>query len=209
MELIRIVLEDLTILRDGWNDDISEARLRNEAVILRKLLCDKYLARAWQASGHKGAIRILAPDLKKVLSGVDRSKVIFAMCGGALYRDVEIALFTAIQDGEAVSEQGIEFNPYRDFTLHDFVDATTIVANGVSVSRSKLIKYFANKLGGAHFDDRRDPEDQVFAALDQTINSSTLPTIGDFDGKYMELLAMGQLLVNAPDISNWMLNPDS
>lgn len=208
MSLIDVVLDDLVILRDTWNDDdITEARLRNDSVILRKLLVDGLLGRAWHESNHKGEPRVLAPDLKSFLGDFDRIKIPFVQAGGATYRGVELSFMMVLIDTPEPPGAGYELvdgSPYRPLQLSRFVEGPSIVAAGVTAKRREVIKYVSNKLGGAHYDPNRDWNDLVFRALDGLKPEFVRGNPFGLDCRYFEMLAIGQLIVGSPDISNWI-----
>lgn len=70
---------------------------------------------------------------------------------------------------------------------------------GQIVVRRILIKYVANKLGGAHHDSKRGTshEEQLFGLLD---TARAQVKLLDKPAVYFELLAIGQSLAGASDI---------
>jgi len=210
MSVVDVVLDDLVVLRETWNDDITTPRLRTDSGILRKLLVNGVLGQAWRASNHRGEPRILAPDLKGYLGDFDRSKIIFAQAGGATYHGIELTLQMAVNGrvspGEEFSKQND--SPYRSQSLSRFTDGPTIIAGGVTVKRRVLIQYVANKLGGVHYDETRKADEGVFKALDDLPQRIVLNVAGGFDIRYYEMLAIGQLLVLSPDIAEWLAEHD-
>jgi hypothetical protein len=70
---------------------------------------------------------------------------------------------------------------------------------GKRFSRAQVVKYVANKLGGAHFDTRRGhrKEDPDFILLDKvtpTVHLLDKPAI------YFELLSIGQAVAGSHDL---------
>lgn len=205
MSIVDLALDDLALLRDTWNDDISTARLRADSGILRKLLVDGVLGRAWRASGRVREPRILAPDLKGYLGEFERRKIVLAQAGGATYRGMTLNL-NMIVEGE-VSPGGHYADgedPRRPMPLTRFVDGPTLVAGGVTIKRRELIQYVANKIGGLHYDESRKGTDTAFKALDSLPQQIVWNAAGGFDLRYYEMLAVGQLVVTSPDILDWM-----
>jgi hypothetical protein len=89
--------------------------------------------------------------------------------------------------------------PFASMGLRAFAEATCIIVRGEQVNRRRLIKYVANKLGGAHHDTKRgtDHEEHLYSLLDesrQTMQLMGKPTV------YFELLSIGQALARSPDI---------
>lgn len=199
------MLEDLALLRNTWNDDIAPARLRNDSAILRKLLIHGDLARAWRDSGRQGEPRVTAPDLKHYLGDFDRKKIVLAQAGGATYRGLTLALNMVVEGAVSPGAHYPEGeSPFKELPLSRFVDGPTIVAGGVAVKRSDLIKYVANKMGGAHFDETRKATDMAFKALDGLPQQIVWNGAGDFDIRHYEMLAIGQLVVTSAPIASWM-----
>jgi len=205
VSVIELVVDDLATLRDTWNDDITTSRLRNDSGILRKLMIDGVLGRAWKATGRRGELRVLAPDLKGYLGNFDRSKIVLAQAGGAVYRGVTLALNMVVEGDVSPggNYDGGE-SPYREQPLSRYTDGPTIVARGVTVKRRELIQYVANKLGGVHYDEKRRADDYAFRALDNLPQQIVWNDAGGFDLRYYEMLAVGQLLVQAPDVVKWL-----
>jgi hypothetical protein len=97
-----------------------------------------------------------------------------------------------------------EESPERDLSLKKFLDSACIVARGTKISRRTLIKYVANKLGGVHFDPKRDltkMEEQQFALLDEIRDERI---VADKPAIYFELLSVGQALLASPDITMFL-----
>lgn len=89
--------------------------------------------------------------------------------------------------------------PEEILSLHEFVEATCVVAEGQLISRRTLINYVANALGGAHYNTKRDRKKtgKDFSVLDRAAQNF------EFEDKnlvYFELLAIGQAIVNSRDV---------
>lgn len=76
-----------------------------------------------------------------------------------------------------------------------------MLIGGHLISRHTVIKYVANKLGGAHHDKRRgtDKENLAFVLLDKVGRDMGLRLL-DKPAVYFELLAIGQALAKSPDL---------
>jgi hypothetical protein len=209
MALVEVVTEDLVHLRDTWDDDITESRLRQDSGILRRLLIDRggTFRRAWRATGNKREPRVIAPDLKTYLGGFDRRKIVFMVAGGIVYHGIGTAVASTVEGGTPPGShlpQG--YNPLTEQRLSSFMDGPTIIAGGVTINRRELINYITNKLGGVHYDESRQADDSASRALDALpVNvvyvggNSSNP-----DLRYLEMLAVGRLLVDSPDVRSWM-----
>jgi len=82
--------------------------------------------------------------------------------------------------------------------LREFANSPAVIVRGTPIPRRTTIKYVANKLGGAHFDPRRENNDEgaMYELLDK---ASTIALLGK-PAIYFELLSAGQALANAADI---------
>lgn len=80
--------------------------------------------------------------------------------------------------------------------LSEFIAQPCVVTHGTSVSRRVVIKYIANKLGGAHYDkNRSDSAGALFRMLDKIeYRVAEKPPV------YFELLATAHALVASDDI---------
>lgn len=202
-DLLSVVREDLAYLRDEWNAEIEEPALRRASPVLRRLLVDGELQRAWKAAGFEKQPTISAVCLDATLEGVDLTHVIYSSAGGAQQQGAYVAGFL-VRDIAVSREESAKRGqepPMRQWALTDFIAAPAINAKGTVVSRRRLIKYFSNKLGGAHHDTKRgkDEEDRVFAMIDRLSRDVRLQLLGK-PMLYFELLAIGQAVANSPDV---------
>jgi hypothetical protein len=206
-ELVRVVASDLDYLAGMCSQNrVSDDDLRRCSVQLRSLLVEQNLLMAWRKFGFKGQPTIIAPRLES--EAYDLSRVWLGIAGGGTYEGITGSLIVGRVEGvngiclppkatlELPSES--ELKHHYPFKLSGFVDAWGIVVNGKTVRRSEVIKYVANRLGGAHYDERR--LEGAFVALDKAVLRL------NFFGKnpvYYELLAIAQLMANAPDIQKF------
>jgi hypothetical protein len=158
------------------------------------------LQRAWKEAGFVKGPEIVALTLAYEPLSLDR--ILFASAGGARYKGARMggAFFAKghLTPDEKTQRRGLG-PPEKRFGLRDFINSLCIAIEGALVSRRVLIKYVSNKLGGAHFDPRRDhsEEGKVFRRLDSV--GATIRVIGKQD-VYYELLSIGQALAQADDI---------
>jgi len=202
-ELLEVVVADLQFLRDDWDSSVDDHSLRRSSPVLRRLLVDNELQRAWKAAGFEKEPSIVASTLEPLARRLSTQKVRFASAGGASYGGVELR--GALMVGYAMSEE--EFKslhadgvPEKEYGLRAFIESTCIIVDGLEVPRRVLIKYIANKLGGAHFNKRRrddSGEERVYKRLDIAAEQVVL---AGKNAVYFELLSIGQALVQAPDI---------
>lgn len=205
LDRIRIVAEDLSYLRREWTQDVNDASLRISSPILRRLLVEDLLQRAWRDLGFNKQPIVRTPSLEVALRPFPINKVAFAQAGGA--KNGELVVTTVVEYGGYLSpEQAVKSfgsgmeAPDREFSLRRFVDGVCIVVDGTQISRRTLVKYIANKLGGVHLDPDRDlsnEEERKYRLLDTVrVERATAnrPSI------YYEYLSVGQALIKSPDI---------
>lgn len=201
-EALRILSEDLTYLSAECGKTVVEDEvLRRMSAILRRLLVEDHLGRAWRKVGFQRQPRILSPVLH--IEG-DKKQVVFAQAAGADYQGVEIRDVQMSRDSIPgyLAKQGRDKPVCRPLFLSEFLASTCIIVSGIEISRSDLISYFANTLGGIHLDRDREFRQQPsmknkFEALDAHFRT------GDTGGKeclYYEILSLTQTLAKSRDI---------
>jgi hypothetical protein len=203
-DLLRTVVADLIYLRQAWDQEADDDRLRRDSVVLRRLLVHKDLQTAWTKAGFgPKEPRIEASTLQPLLDTVPLDRIFFAAAGGAQYKGATVALpcFVYEMTQEEIQKMyaaGGDW-PRASFGLEAFNEAPAVVVQGTTIPRRVLLKYVSEKLGGAHHDERRDEKGEglLYALLDQvdTVLSAGKPAI------YFELLSAGQALTRSPDIA--------
>ncbi len=204
-ELVHTVASDLRYLREQWDEQVDDDSLRRSSTVLRRLLVDNELQRAWKAAGFSKEPTIAASALSLPPIPLDRIRV--ASAGGARYKGMVLSgLLTTVAGGmteaEIAADRAAGPPKEEQFGLRRFIKSPCMVAEGLEVPRRILIKYVANKLGGSHFDSRRgtDPEDKIFGRLDSI--GKTIEMVGK-NPIYFELLSIGQALAHARDIKEF------
>jgi hypothetical protein len=203
LDLIRVTAEDLRYL-DSRGDSLDESAVRRDSVVLRRLLVEGDLFRAWKAAGLAEKPRVVAPRLEYYLDHkANRRKINLGLAGGGQYFGVQAALGIINEGTEPVELDG-DINPLEfSFTLSAFTRAASIYAEGVAVSRAEVILYVANKLGGAHLSSRRrGSHAKAFSVLDRNMARFNFEGVSGLNGMnavYFELLSIGQLLGKSTD----------
>lgn len=91
--------------------------------------------------------------------------------------------------------------------ISEFLDSGFALILGTEITRKEVIRYVANKLGGAHFDaDRNRRGDDRLALLDRLAN--TYLEITDkrpLNAVYIELLSIAEYLAESSDASRFRL----
>jgi hypothetical protein len=201
LELLAAVKSDLVFLEDEWDETIDEQSLRRGSTVLRNLLVDNALGRAWRLIGQKGEPEIEAVDLTAALAGLRMDKVIFAAAGGGVSGGVQLSggmVYAEAMDEQTVKERYERRGgrpPMRLYRVSQFLSSPAIVVDGERISRHLVIKYVANKKGGAHFDFKRKKDEAAYRLLDKVTEEGYALT--DKDAVYFELLSIGQALAGS------------
>lgn len=205
-ELIRIVASDLRFLESEWDETVDDDSLRRTSPVLRRLLVDNELQRAWKAAGFDREPQIEASTLSSILAHAPLEKILFASAGGARYGGAELrGAFVAncAMSPDEIRQRYEAGIPSEVAGLRSFIEAPCVVSNGRIIPRRVVVKFISNKLGGAHHDSKRgnSTEERMFSALDRTLGTAILlekPAV------YFELLSAGQALVASGDIKRFI-----
>jgi len=207
--LIKRVVQHLRYLRDNWNDSIELEEVVRNSNVLRILLVQNALGRAWRLCGYTYPIRIQALTLTRILSEYDKDKILTAWTGGARYRGVQYALVVAFSGEKPKTDSPLTpATCQQELTLDEYRRNTCMVVRVkdgglIEINRLELINYVANKLGGTHIDFTRKsnkPLEQKFIALDEAHNYESV----DRSIILLLLLAIGQELVGSRHIQRLM-----
>ena len=90
IKILKLVYEDLEFLRYEWDQSISDSSITRSSIVLRKLLIDNLLNKAWQETGIQGTPKIKTPTLEYLFKKYDRKEIRFAQAGGAVCNGMEI-----------------------------------------------------------------------------------------------------------------------
>jgi len=203
-DLVQIVSEDLQYLKEEWNESVEDSALKRGNTVLRRLLVQNELQRAWRAVGLPSQPLIRASALKPILDEIPREKIVLAGAGGARYKGIElrgILIANYAMNKTEIKSQHEAGVPSAKMKLCDFIDAPCVVVSGELVPRRMLINYIANKLGGAHFDTKRKTDERIFALLDEArakFKFAEKPAV------YFELLSIGQAVAHCEDVSRFL-----
>jgi hypothetical protein len=197
-ELLRITANDLLFLRDEWDQSVSDDSLRRSSPVLRRLLVHNDLQRAWKAAGFEREPVIVTTDLLKNVDDVPMDTIVFASAGGALYNGVELQ-GALIAKGAPDANRKVGPPPPLEIGLRKFIESPSVIVNGHLIPRRLVVKYVANKMGGAHYDPKRtkSEEERQFVRLDRA--AADVVILGK-NAVYFELLSIGQALVASADV---------
>lgn len=203
---VAAVTDDLQMLRDTWPERVTEHKLRRDSATLRRLLVHGDLRKAWRLDGHAREARILTTNRIRDLPSEERAGMTWASEGG--FQQSGILVLSPSSSNRNI---GLDYRRDRPglVPLSRWVDGPVAVAHGTIIKRSTLVKYVANKLGGAHYDEQRGAraEEQAFAQLDRTFqvgDSGLRSTTLELSPVYAEMLAIGQAVLRSEDIGAWL-----
>ena len=199
----QIVLQDLRYLKSRWDHEIDDVSLRQSSALLRRLLVDGDLQRAWKSVGFTREPVIPHPTLAPLFRVIPSEQFLFAAAGGARYRGVEMQTAFEVRGLLSEDEQQRLVSsglPIETLGLQSFIEGTCMVVRGFPVRRRQLIKFVANKLGGAHFDRQRGntADDLAYKRLDEVVAERY--ELAEKSAVYFQLLATGQSVASAPDL---------
>lgn len=204
-EFLESVLDALDYLTEKWDQEVDDKSLRLTSPILRRLITYGDLGRAWREVGFPKEPTIIALDLKEVISNNPIRRIDFAAAGGALYKGVQLDEMVVL-DMSGPSKPVEREIPYKPLGVSAFQRSDCLLitrrypSGGMKqeiLTRGELITFFANKLGGAHYDAKRNsPKEEL---LDWFLKNGYV-MVGDKRVVYFELLSIGQSIINSPDI---------
>ena len=195
------VADDIVYLAEHWRDGAAGDELRRGSAVLRRLLVEQELLAAWGQLGIPGHPTVRSVDLELMIEG-GVGNTMAAVAGGA--RIGRHVFAGAMLEGPFDSP---EQAPKRDratheiervFRLADYVESPCAIADGETVSRREVVKYFANHLGGVHLSRKARKTEEPMVRRLQRVQG--LFQIHGLEGLHHEILAIGQATGEAPDI---------
>lgn len=192
-QLVQVVAEDLEYIRDEWNEEIDDPSLRRNSVVLRRLLVENGIQRAWKRSGFPHEPTVHASTLSDIIGSTPRDRITFASAGGARFQGAEMggALMVNYKMPDKEIRKLDKAGPRgEDIGLRRFIESPVVVIDGKEIVRCVLIKFIANKLGGAHYDG--SPANRGEVSLYRHLDRATeqIKLLGK-PAVYSELLAIG------------------
>lgn len=209
-ELIRIVSEDLDYLNDEWSQDIDDASLRRSSPILRSLLIEGQLMKVVNMLNEQAMV--MTPLISMNEDRLNDPSIVFYQSGGANYKGMEVQFVSygnrALSPDEVkkvYEEQKELIGKNHPIKLTKFMKQVSFMINGTKINREEVVKYIANKRGGAHYDGSRNDQksgskgdlEKKFMLLD-SIHDGTV--MADKNAVYYELLSIGQRLIASNDV---------
>ena len=194
-EAMRIVLADLEFIKKEWNNKANDDDLRRFSSTLRQLLIDEG-GLIQKIQGWLGLKCYIQSSLNPLLQN-KIEEINFYSAGGAEYNGMRIQemieLSRALNPDEIKKRFGQQTKPQlQKYTLDSYLLVPCIVYEGNVFNRVELIKFVANKLGGAHYE--IDPKKMArMRFLDVAKNRYQ---IGGKSSIYFEFLSIGQTISN-------------
>jgi hypothetical protein len=181
--------------------------MRRSSTVLRYLLVDspRWLLKGWPHVGLKGQPHVAALSLGPLLKRFPLDWIKFAYVGGAKLKVGSVGAICTWSDdlNRQQIQETLGFGSIyhiESFKLTKFLESPCMVIQGVKVTREDVMKYIANKLGGAHLDPTRKTSsslEQKYTLLDRV--RAGLYLVGR-DSIYYELLSIGRNLIESPEI---------
>lgn len=209
-KLITIVSEDLDYLSDEWSQDIDDSSLRRASPVLRSLLIEGQFMKV--ANMLNETVSIMAPEISKNEEHLNDTSIVFYQSGGASYKGMQVQFAKQLNRAMSPEEIKESYEMQKNLIgqnypvkLSKFMRQISFMINGVKINREEVVKYVANKRGGAHYDSSRSTEksgskgelEQKFVLLDGVHDGVIM---ADKNSVYYELLSIGQRLIKSNDV---------
>jgi hypothetical protein len=188
-ELKAVVREDLQYLVGAWpSGALPDDEIRRSSAVLRRLFSYRDLLKVWIAT--VGKKEFVVPSSFIHVRNVTRLKEVeFASSSAAQNLGMKVSavmVFNKVMEANEPISIKEELAP-----LKRYLNQPACVISGALITRSDLVQFVANKMGGAHFDEmRRKPEEAAIHAMRQYF-------IGNRPALIHEMLSCGQTLAAA------------
>jgi hypothetical protein len=210
-KLLQTVLEDLVFLEKEWGGDISDDTIRRNSPTLRYLLVDGKLKDAGAMLNQR--IRILTPESALEKNIPDIESTTFFMSAGAKISNGFVESVRHINRALSAEEVKRNYDESKrlsgssiPLSIDSFLSQISFVYEKARINKREVIKYVANKLGGAHYDSKRvkinsteglSKEEEKFPLLDAI---SEQMKILDRNPIFLEMIGIGQRVINSSDV---------
>ncbi len=197
-ELARPVYEDLAHLQENWNQQATDAVLRRESTVLRRLLVDGHLSRVASSIGIK--YRLQVGCLCEFYTTERLKGYEYWMAPYVKYKGAAVQMASIRNRAVTENELKIEHearkalaDKSKAISVPKYLQLPAMVVEGIIVRHQGVIQFVCNKLGGAHYDrSRKRQRDQQFVLLDK-VRSGDFQVLGK-DAVYLQLLGVGQAI---------------
>jgi len=210
-KFLQTVLADLVFLEREWGGDISDDAIRRNSPTLRYLLVDGKLKEAGAMLNQR--IRILTPESSLEKNVPDIESTTFFMSAGAKISNGYVE--SAWDVNRALSPEEVKRNYDKSkrlssssipLSIDSFLSQISFIYEKARINKREVIKYVANKLGGAHYDSNRVKinstegllkEEEKFPILDDI--SEQMKILGR-NPIFLEMIGIGQRIINSSDV---------
>lgn len=146
-----------------------------------------------------GALHLEIFELEPILDRLDSGHVDFAMSFGFRIRGRCHGPLVATKDEGGTGSYGDATTPMvrRWLPLDEYMKSMSVFWGGRRITRRDIIKYVANRDGGAHHGQR-----QMKAEVEQALTAmhETLAHVGGYPPLYVELVACIQAIISSPSV---------
>src|SRR3990172_5622683 len=210
--LVRTIIEDLEHVRGQCEARVGEPDVRRLSAVLRRLLIDNALQKAWTLLGFEKEPKLQAPTLRPILKTYPLKRVRLAWAGGALaqgkgWGNVKVAEMYSLEPESGVDVEDDPLatdgagRPWPELGLRHFMDEPSVIVRGKKIPRRVVLRFVANKMGGVHFDKDvgKGSEAELYRLLDEHA------WLGQgLDGRPIlscEVMSIAQALVESADLA--------
>jgi hypothetical protein len=160
-EIYRQLQSDLVALHKlvhAHRKPITEGDIRLASVILRKWLTDGLLGRLRNPARVEATVPVL--DNSAPLAALAHEPSInYFLTGGVKFNGVPIrGIYNSSLPSQGRPLIPVDVMPGEELKVSAFLAQKRVFFEGSLYSCADIIKFTANKMGGAHFDSRRDPQ---------------------------------------------------
>ena len=227
----RAIAEDIEWLRDVWwhgDGHPTEPDLRRGSAVLRRLLVDGEVLKAWRSQGFQDQPTVTAPDGGALATAhnVRLEHAASLVVGGGRLNGINAAMIGAFRVFNPATGQGPDAEsgfavlvtsilrdasapsppaPLVDMVEHtwrltDYLSAPGAVRRGQIISRQLVIQFFANYAGGAHLDRISAVIRDKTARYELVAELERRVNADTLDGLHFELLSIGQAIGRSIDM---------
>lgn len=192
-EFLRVVLADLEYLASRWSaGGISDDEVRRNSTVLRRLLVDDDLLKAWVEVVGKVPYSVSAMGLERPKSATVR-RAEYVTVSGVTQPGSQVFQAQVVRGPVDKGPYPVVVVQARPMKLRKFVEGFCVVIDDVFVRRREVVQFVANKAGGAHYDsDKKMPNQKAVESM------ASYEVMGR-GAVYYEMLGIVQALVSAPD----------
>jgi hypothetical protein len=177
----------------AWTDAPPPDEIRQGSVLLRRLLLDRELVRAWQSAGFDKEPQIVAVDLAATVAAQGPGVPEFALAGSTRSTEPNVEGIAALQTGRLRPRSLV-----RAYSLSEYLESPSIFLGRTTVARREVIKYLAHATGApAATSSKGRKKEQEFAAHMERIEAKANSYRSNV--LQLELFSIGQSLAQAPD----------